>query len=800
MFLRRALVQGRRSALRLTARPSRTFHARAGTVPPGPHVDSLAEPSKPRLLTPTAEDAKDQQLSNAIDEFLHAVTSLPGQSLRTHYKALVNSVNAQNGFKSVVSREDGLKLQKALSHLAQSRRVQHIDILSDAVRLVARLLDTDANEYAEDVFWRLLAGGDLTAAYAWLDASAEMKGLAYASELPSWHQLLEAAAEQSDVQLLRNALRRMSRHGVQPTQETSSSVFRALFRGPSPRNRQRSRRRIELPPPFSLVKDLVRIIASHGVPYDTGTLEVITTGYKRAGHTQAAKEAEVVFTDVLGATQPLTQERFNQMLDEVAKRANREHVTRTYQRFARLGLIPSEDTFLAVMGESRQLSDLKHWEHVLGIKPTSRVVAEVMARRAKENMSIIEVFDYAMSRGVPFTSTMLHLLIKSSLASRGLQKPTDNAIDAALAFYHRFVGRPGGAEESNSGNGVPKRDAAKSQKLLDGESTNSPSRKTGLRPDVATYQLLLRALTASTNTAKYLPSALSLLEDMRNLEIGLDPQTAASIIILLMSLSETPAEAFRMYTVFARPVETAKPVLNEEGYVAVLSAFCKLPTWPDGIPSVRLYGEILADMRKYGVPLGPKAYTVLLGQLAKLATTASATGDVEGREKIVQTITRVHNHINLNASFTPDTALWNQLMDAYQRAGCFLKASRIWQTLFLSTKFNATSVSIILDACAWAQAYDMAVRVYGALTEVGFPMNMKNWNTYLECLCRLDRLDEAMKVLCLEMTNRDDGIEPDKESVRILLKFAVKRNREGEVRSRIKRFLPKLYYSLQEEE
>ncbi|KAI0639593.1 hypothetical protein C8Q77DRAFT_1214105 [Trametes polyzona] len=391
-----------------------------------------------------------------------------------------------------------------------------------------------------------------------------------------------------------------------------------------------------------------------------------------------------------------------------------------------------------------------------------------MERRVGGSASPLEIYTYARSTG-QLTGKMLHFAVKPLLTAHGLLKPSVRVIDKALELYRDFV------------------------------SGLEPLREPSPYPIPGTYQLFLRALTAVDNIPKYLPIAASLLEDMRKFRLHLDPQTASSFLILLMNTSRTPEEALSMYRLIARPDDPSKWVyFNEEAYVATLDAFCKLPTWPDGIPSVQLYFGIIADMRKRGLPLGPKVYTIILGQMARLATAATEVDNSSARAAIAQAIAAVHNHLTVNPSFTPDTALWNQLMDAYQRAGCFPEAFRIWQTLFASGTFNAASVSVVLDACAFARAYDSAVRVYGALSAVGFPMNVKNWNTYLECLCRLGRLDEAMKVLCLEMTGRED-VEPDKESARILLKFAINANREGEVRTRLRRFLPKLYYSLNSE-
>ncbi|KAI0654236.1 hypothetical protein C8Q70DRAFT_926158 [Cubamyces menziesii] len=389
-----------------------------------------------------------------------------------------------------------------------------------------------------------------------------------------------------------------------------------------------------------------------------------------------------------------------------------------------------------------------------------------MELRAKSSAPALELYTYAKDRYIPLTAPMLHYTLRSLLTSFGLQKPTEQAIEAALELYQDFID-------------------SKSRQVQDPH------------PTPATYQLLLRALTTSNNTTKYLPATVSVIEAMSRFGIALNYQTATSTLILLMRVSPSPEEAFRMYTLVGRPKpDSTEPVLDEDGYAAILHTFCTLPTWPDGIPSAALYFEIIADMRKYDVPIGPKVYTVLLAQLGKLATTANASNDTAQCEAIAKMITRIHNHLTVNSSFTPDTALYNQLMDSYQRAGHFTEACRIWQLLYASSQFNNASVSIILDGCAYAQAYDMAVRVYDMLNEAGYPLNVKNWNTYVECLCRLGRLDEAMKVVCLEMPRGRDGVEPDKESVRILMKFAAKMNQAAEVRNRIKRFLPTLYASV----
>ena len=57
--------------------------------------------------------------------------------------------------------------------------------------------------------------------------------------------------------------------------------------------------------------------------------------------------------------------------------------------------------------------------------------------------------------------------------------------------------------------------------------------------------------------------------------------------------------------------------------------------------------------------------SALAGRLRGDACAFHALGDV---------VKKVHNALTVEASVRPDTMFWNQLMDTYQRAGCFWEA------------------------------------------------------------------------------------------------------------------------------
>ena len=641
--------------------------------------------------------------------------------------------------------------------------------------MAAHFLDVGVEDYAIDMYNRLVDKGSLNKALSWLSVTGRKDyiGIGYASDLAHWHRLLEVVASKRDEYLLANVLKTMSTLGAVPTIETSSLIMAAIFRPIPPHA-------IRPLPAYGMMKHTINLFHATEVPFDRDTARIIMEGYSKAGDDATGQRVELLYTSTLATPRNrLTETHMNKGLSSAAARCKRKQVLRQLRRYQDLGLQPSEETLFAVLGDDAKIDDYDYWRKTLSITGGSKAAAKVMGNvlaGGDPPSRVVQFYKLERSRGYGVSPDMLHFAIRALLSSN-LASPSEGAWETAFAFYHDFV-----------------------QDIISDSSEEDPALREHPRP--RTYQLLLRTLTRG-HGADTLPLAISLVDDMRRFRVRLDPQTTTSVIVLIMNACPTPEEAFETYRLLGQPPDQHNtPNLNVEGYNAVLAAFCSLKTWPEGIPSTKLFFQIVADMREHGLPLNQKAYTIIIGRLAALATTAASAAAIDNsnlRRQIARTIARVHNHLTVNASFTPDVALWNQLMDAYQRAGCFTEAYRIWEKLFASRTFDDVSVSIIIDACAFNRAYDVAVRVFTGLLESEHPLTVRNWNTFLECLCRLDRIDEAMKVLCLEMSGREDGIAPDKESVRILLKFAARHKQEVEIRSKLKRFIPKLYYSLQSE-
>ncbi|KAF8899006.1 hypothetical protein BD779DRAFT_1607615 [Infundibulicybe gibba] len=200
-----------------------------------------------------------------------------------------------------------------------------------------------------------------------------------------------------------------------------------------------------------------------------------------------------------------------------------------------------------------------------------------------------------------------------------------------------------------------------------------------------------------------------------------------------MRRSPTPSEAIEVY-------KSLHSSLDEKGYAIVLNAFCKL-SFDQGTPV-----PSLPTISGLGLQISVEVYTILLHQLGNLY------------DQLVTTTRRTHDLLTLDAAVSPDAHVWNQLMDTYQRLGCFGDAYRVWDMMYLSNRFDHISVSIIFDACGYAGAWHIAKRIFSKLEKDGFEFNLHNWNTWLECLCRLGRLNDAVKVVCMEMGRNQNGL------------------------------------------
>ena len=314
--------------------------------------------------------------------------------------------------------------------------------------------------------------------------------------------------------------------------------------------------------------------------------------------------------------------------------------------------------------------------------------------------------------------------------------------------------------------------------------------------DAPATAAVMGILTSAKNSKEFLPIAEKMYNNLKERGVDVSSMTA-QVIILRMRGAASEEDAFTIYRSMHQGLDGA-------GYILVLDAFCRLTI--DGsmkVPSHTLYFKIVSDMRVSGHAIMAPVYTILLRQICELASQAKKQAaqretDVskEFMNQLVLVTRRTHDILTLDASIGPDSALFTKLMDAYQRLGCFPDACRVWDQMYLSGRYDHVSVSTILDACGYAGAIGIANQTVARLFRSGFEFDKHNWDTWVECLCRLGRLNDAVKAVCIHMGKDQPHIQPDEITVKILLGFARRYGVQNQVLSRLARWRPELAQSL----
>jgi len=608
-----------------------------------------------------------------------------------------------------------------------------------------------------------VTSGNSSTALRWLETMNTKPGQIPPS-LSQWHMWIEAFGSSHQDTQFPSLFRSIVASGCQPTPETYSLALLAMFRA-------------KHPPKEAAVRKLLREAQQAGVPHDEVVISSITEGYATHRMVSVAEQIRNFYekiynrqTDPHAGAMALLKRAYTQ---------GKHRATVEAERLRSQGFASVPRNLNVLLADSVSVDDIRFWESTLQLQADVHawlLVIQNCIQRTRSPDRVFQVYKDYITSGMTPTSKVIDPILRL-LCMKTLRPPKESDVDRALLIYADLF----------------------------------CATKSG-EPSAIIYNTLISALVSTQNTGKYFPKALSLLEDMQSRGVEMDSMTATSITILLLRSSSTPTEAFRAYKrVFRRP--DGKPALDAEGYVAVLNVFCRL-TFGRGsihtaIPAWEQYFEIVRDMRESGYPVNVKVYTIILQQLGFAATKIRGSQSQEPREvdrdqptaedvvdipSIQHAIRRIHQILVTDAAVQPDVVAWNTLMDAYQRAGCLRDAYRVWESLWLSRSFDNASISIMADACGHAGAHVEAVQIFPRILKSGFKMNIRNWNAWLECLCRLNRIKEAVEVLCNEM-GQNGNVEPNEDSVRVVLSFAQGRPGETEVEKRIERHYPALWKS-----
>ncbi|KAF8167630.1 hypothetical protein B0H34DRAFT_740448 [Crassisporium funariophilum] len=577
--------------------------------------------------------------------------------------------------------------------------------------------------------------------------------------LDQLHMVMETCSNGlSTFAFVRELFMNMRRMGQRPTNETFGILLRASWKVAS---------RDNTIPKIEELSSLIQESARQGLPFNPGVADILYKSYAEIGQLDQAREI-LAFYELTASS-----------VDELAYVENVRPPQVDVDSSSSSEVSKTSDKSRSYLHNSRSSADIQHAEERFGIKCTvvhwSIVINNCL--RAGQISGAIEVYEQSKRAGITPDAGMVAPLLKalSRVDSRG---NSEESIQKAMSLYRDLA------------------DAVPASKQLSSEKSKTLNDHSQ-GPDQDIYDTLLRLLLSSRNPTQYLRVADSILKEMTDRGISTDSSPiVTSRIIIQMRKATSFAEAHDFY-------RQHRSKLNEYGYGAVLQEYCRL-SFRDNLqtPLITQYFGIVNDMRLQRVPITPKVYTIILHQIGLMATRvrredphSPSTRQIV--QRLIATIRRAHDFLTLDASISPDATLWNQLMNTYQRLGCFGDSYRVWEMMYLTGRYNQISVSIILDACAYAGKLQTAHFIRSKLAKAGFEFDLRNWNTWIECLCRLGRLDDAFSVICFEM--RESGMEPDVDSVRILSKFAKREGCWKELLPRLQGFMPDLWNRLPDE-
>lgn len=193
--------------------------------------------------------------------------------------------------------------------------------------------------------------------------------------------------------------------------------------------------------------------------------------------------------------------------------------------------------------------------------------------------------------------------------------------------------------------------------------------------------------------------------------------------------------------------------------------------------------SLFTDMRQLQIRPNAHTYTTLLHAAAK------------HQDEIA--LEHIHKLIKMDLYLDPDIAIYNGLMNAYNRTGQGHQVIQIWETLNLASSPGAgtqersvdqASVSIVLDSCGHNGYGYKAQEIWDNLKRCRFPLNTNNYNSYIEALCRMKgsaSWEQAYSIAQNEMIpqtsqHSEQSIVIDSKTVNTLISFARKKGLQDE--------------------
>ncbi|KAF9270603.1 hypothetical protein L218DRAFT_914754 [Marasmius fiardii PR-910] len=650
-------------------------------------------------------------------------------------------------------------LEAMLETLAASGRSVDLKRIDDILADMSDIFGTPPTADTHTAIIRgLLHRQNSQTVLRWFENMSEKPG-GIQPTLQHYHMLLETAPEFTTFKHMRKILDIMCQKGCPPENETYKIILQGLWKSSSQ------------PPPPSHIIPILKEMKKKGLPFDLTVLNFLSSSYLVRGLERWAEEISAHYNQMFAAhlTQDYVAE--NIWIPRFTETVSKEGLSAAldlYPEFLKAGGRPSSRVFSSLLRHSCTTKDMNRISEVLCMEPTQHQWALIIAERARRGYTNMAfgLYEKARSLGIPPNAAMVGGLIRGIFQHASIPFK-DNVVDKALKLYDDLK-----------------------QAVPEGTPVSMNPRVHNEGPDHDIYTRLLHGLSLAENGQRYARAVTVLLEDIQ--VRGIEVHTMnASVAVMRIRTAGDEDEAFKEY-------QRRRQTLNQTGYERVLDAFCRRSLIGGvQVPSLSRYFEVVKDMRQAGYEVTPQVYTILLRYIGQLGTrTKTDPHHTFLIPKLINATRRIHDLITLDATITPETYLWNQLMDTYQRLNCFGDAYRVWDQMFISNKYDQVSVSIIFDACGYARAGHHLEMIMNRLKRKNVALSLHNWNTYVECLCRLERMNAALKALCLEMGD----VRPTAETVRIVRSFAKKPGLDEEIMTRIQKYQPELYSSLEQTE
>ncbi|TKY90938.1 hypothetical protein EX895_000936 [Sporisorium graminicola] len=292
------------------------------------------------------------------------------------------------------------------------------------------------------------------------------------------------------------------------------------------------------------------------------------------------------------------------------------------------------------------------------------------------------------------------------------------------------------------------------------KTTTSTRRKTSRSCSSAVGISTVRPVIDACIKLKDLACARDLLSRLHEAGIALEPAHKLELMRRLIGITTSWTQAFQVYRTVSRfPTLTSSGTrseggLDERGYISLLQSLRAL-TFTDSqnstvlpAPPEELLG-IVQDMRAAGHRPSCAIYTSILDYYAKTAQ-PSFLG-----------VQLTHEMLKQDEGLEPDLPLINALMNAYNRADEPAMVLAIWDSLMATRQeIDGVTLSVFFDTAGRHGLLSLARRAISTVRRIEAQgteargrsaMTKGAWDSWLECLARCGRLEEAIELAFGEM-------------------------------------------------